>query len=156
MSQDSSSSNDDGGVVEGNIGEPSALQKHVMFFDINKDGVVYPWETFKGFRAIGCGIPLSVLAALFINLGLSSKTRSEKGFSLSFPIEVKNIKKAKHTSDSGIYDTEGRFVASKFEEIFKKHARTNPDALTSKELNDLLTANRQPKDYAGWYLYQSN
>ncbi|XP_027153669.1 probable peroxygenase 4 [Coffea eugenioides] len=134
--------------VEGH--EPSALQKHVMFFDINKDGVVYPWETFQGFRAIGCGILLSTFASVFINAGLSRKTRPGKGFSPKFPIEIKNIKRAKHGSDSGVYDTEGRFVPSKFEELFRKHAKTNANALTSDELKNLLKANREPKDYKGW------
>ncbi|KAI9169514.1 hypothetical protein LWI28_013420 [Acer negundo] len=126
------------------------LQKHVAFFDRNKDGLVYPWETFQGFRAIGAGMLLSTVASLFINMGLSSKTRPGKWPSLLFPIEVKNIPKAKHTSDSGVYDSEGRFVPSKFEEIFKKHAHTHSDALTSDELSGMLKANREPKDYGGW------
>ncbi|QCD89598.1 Caleosin-related [Vigna unguiculata] len=66
------------------------------------------------------------------------------------PIEVKNIQKAKHGSDSSVYDSEGRFVPSKFEEIFRKHARTHPDALTSDELREMLKANREAKDYSGW------
>ncbi|CAK9150322.1 unnamed protein product [Ilex paraguariensis] len=70
--------------------------------------------------------------------------------SLLFPIEVKNIQKAKHGSDSGVYDTEGRFVPSKFEEIFSKHAHNNSDALTSDELMGMLKANRVPKDFGGW------
>lgn len=45
-----------------------------------------------------------------------------------------------------------RFVPSKFEEIFKKHARTNPNALTSGEVDELLRDNREPKDYSGWYV----
>ncbi|KAM7270431.1 hypothetical protein ACFE04_029645 [Oxalis oulophora] len=69
---------------------------------------------------------------------------------MSFPIEIKNIQKAKHGSDSGVYDTEGRFVPSKFEEIFIKHARTHGSALTSDELMEMLKSKREPKDYQGW------
>ncbi|XXG51159.1 hypothetical protein AAC387_Pa02g4993 [Persea americana] len=131
-------------------GEQSALQKHVAFFDRNKDGIVYPSETFKGFRAIGCGVILSTAASLFINMGFSSSTlpKGKKAFP-RFPIYVENIHKAKHGSDSGVYDTQGRFVPSKFEDIFCKHAHSNKDSLTSQELNEMLKANRTPKDNAG-------
>ncbi|CAN6550070.1 unnamed protein product [Malus baccata var. baccata] len=130
--------------------EQDVLQRHVAFFDRNHDGIVYPWETFQGFRAIGCGILLSTASAFLINAALSQKTRQGKFPSLLFPIEVKNIHKAKHGSDSGVYDTEGRFVPLKFEEIFAKHAHTHPNSLTSDELMGMLKANRVPKDYAGW------
>ncbi|MQL75509.1 hypothetical protein Taro_007876 [Colocasia esculenta] len=131
--------------------EMSPLQKHVAFFDRNKDGRIYPWETFQGFRAIGAGIGLSTVAALFINGFLGPKTRPGKFPSLLFPIYVNRIHKGKHGSDSGVYDEEGRFVPEKFEEIFKKHAHTHHDALTSNELMELLRANREPKNYAGWF-----
>ncbi|KAI6677180.1 hypothetical protein NL676_037976 [Syzygium grande] len=228
-SPSSSSDSDDGRNVEkydpAMPHDQSVLQKHVAFFDRNHDGLVYPWETFRGFRSIGAGLPLSTVAAAFINMALSQKTRplashgggtrsptsdagrfglntyilrsalktpgrgirpapvrspqfmrrveEEEGRkfettlnlprglardpnrlgeipSLLFPIEVKNIHKAKHGSDSGVYDSEGRFVPSKFEEIFGKHARTHEDALTSDELQEMLKSNRQPKDYRGW------
>lgn len=129
--------------------EPTPLQKHVMFFDIDKNGIIYPWETYQGFRKIGSGIFLSIFASFFINFGLSRKTRPGKGPSLLFPIEVKNIKLGKHTSDSGAYDSEGRFVQEKFEEIFKKHAHSNQNALTAQELDELLKANKQPNDTRG-------
>ncbi|XP_026380615.1 probable peroxygenase 4 [Papaver somniferum] len=133
-----------------NDNNQSVLQKHVAFFDRNKDGVIYPWETFQGFRAIGCGLGLSTLASIFINMGLSGKTRPGKFPNPLFPIVVQNIAKSKHTSDSGVYDTEGRFVASRFEELFQKHSKTNANALTEDELSELLKANRVPKDYGGW------
>lgn len=79
-------------------------------------------------------------------------TMQGKPFDLRFPIEVKNIQMSKHTSDSGVYDKEGRFNASKFEEIFSKHARGNANALTSDELSTFLKSNREPKDYRGWYV----
>ncbi|RAL47819.1 unnamed protein product [Cuscuta campestris] len=153
MAAGDSSSSSNNTVYHDGTGESrelTPLQKHVIFFDINRDGIIYPWETYQGFRKIGCGVPLSIIAAVFINLGLSKKTRPGKWPSLLFPIEVENIKLAKHTSDSGIYDSEGRFVLSKFEEIFKKHARSSANGLTSKELDEFLKANRQPKDYKGW------
>ncbi|KAF5750123.1 hypothetical protein HS088_TW03G00455 [Tripterygium wilfordii] len=136
--------------IEYTSSDENVLQKHVAFFDRNHDGLIYPWETYEGFRAIGCGVLLSTVASIFINVGLSHKTRPGKFPSPLFPIEVKNIQRGKHGSDSGVYDTEGRFVPLKFEEIFIKHARTHPDALTSDELEQMLKYNREPKDYGGW------
>ncbi|RDX72562.1 putative peroxygenase 4, partial [Mucuna pruriens] len=127
----------------------NVLQKHAAFFDKNQDGVIYPWETFQGLREIGSGILSSIGLCLFINLALSQSTRPGKFPSLLFPIEIKNIQLGKHGSDTGVYDTEGRFVPSKFEEIFTKHAHTHPNALTYNELNEMLKANRQPKDLKG-------
>ncbi|XP_073033142.1 probable peroxygenase 4 [Primulina eburnea] len=128
----------------------NVLQRHVTFFDKNHDGIIYPAETFQGFQAIGSGILLSYIAAIFINVGLSGKTRPGKPFSKDFPIEIKNINFAKHSSDSGVFDKDGRFIESKFEEIFTNNAHTRPDALTSDELEGFLKSNRQPKDYGGW------
>ena len=54
--------------------ELTPLQKHVAFFDRNKDGVIHPSETYEGFRAIGCGVALSAFSAVFINGLLGPKT----------------------------------------------------------------------------------
>ncbi|KAI4357577.1 hypothetical protein L6164_001516 [Bauhinia variegata] len=130
--------------------DQNVLQKHAAFFDKNQDGVIYPWETFRGLREIGCGIPLSTAVAIFINLGLTGATRPGKFPSPLLPIEIRNIQLGKHGSDTDVYDKEGRFVPSKFEEIFSKHARTHPNALTSDELNEMIKSNREPIDLKGW------
>ncbi|KAE9605300.1 putative plant seed peroxygenase [Lupinus albus] len=71
-----STKNLEGTIVESPVAPAqNALQKHVAFFDRNHDGIIYPWETFQGFRAIGFGIFLSTAAANFINTRLSLKTR---------------------------------------------------------------------------------
>ncbi|XP_072055454.1 probable peroxygenase 5 isoform X2 [Arachis hypogaea] len=103
----------------------------------------------KGLREIGVGILLSIGGTLFINVFLSRITRPGKFPSPLLPIEVKNIQLGKHGSDTGVYDTEGRFVPSKFEKIFIKHAHTHPNALTYDELKEMIKANRQPKDLKG-------
>ncbi|XP_077230981.1 peroxygenase-like [Tasmannia lanceolata] len=128
----------------------SALQQHVAFFDRNKDGLIYPWETYQGFRAIGCGFRKSLSAALLINLAFSYITLPGRIPSLLFPIYIRNIHKLKHGSDTETYDTQGRFDQSKFDAIFSKYATTNPNALTSQELSRMLKANRKSSDSFGW------
>ncbi|RLN12657.1 putative peroxygenase 5 [Panicum miliaceum] len=160
-------------------GELAPLQRHVAFFDVTRTASSTPPRHTKpalsicvhaapaaGFRAIGAGVPLSAFSALFINGLLGPKTipENEKAPAFKLPIYVKNIQKGKHGSDSGVYDANGAvnkrfeetagtnegFVPEKFEAIFKKHAHTRPDALTGKELQELLKANREPKDFKGW------
>ncbi|CAN1826350.1 Probable peroxygenase 4 [Linum perenne] len=132
-----------------------------MFFDRNKDGVIYPWETFQGksinvFVQLGQGFyyqqeaQYSSTLASAARLDLYVLLSPGKFPSPLFPIEIKNIQRGKHGSDSGAYDSQGRFVPEKFEEIFAKHAKTNRHALTSEELGEMLKSNREPKNYSGW------
>ncbi|KAK3150907.1 hypothetical protein QOZ80_3AG0239260 [Eleusine coracana subsp. coracana] len=128
----------------------SVLQQHAAFFDRNGDGVIYPWETFKGLRAIGCSFPKSLFFAFFINLALSYPTQSGWLPSPLLSIHIKNIHKGKHGSDSETYDTEGRFDPSKFDAVFSKYGRTVQNALTKDELNFMLKSNRNMYDFIGW------
>ncbi|XP_038985559.1 probable peroxygenase 5 [Phoenix dactylifera] len=148
------------GQGQNNGTDMTPLQKHVSFFDRNKDGVIYPTETYEGFRAIGCSIPLSAMSAPLIHAFLSPKTNNGSLPAITLPIIVANIAKGKHESDTGAYDTTGMFVPEKFEEIFRSmHMHTNPNALTSDELKEMLKANQQPNDQwvtsiSGSYAYR--
>ncbi|WVZ56045.1 hypothetical protein U9M48_006631 [Paspalum notatum var. saurae] len=128
----------------------SVLQQHAAFFDRNGDGVIYPWETFQGLRAIGCGLPVSFVASILINLFLSYPTQPGCLPSPLLSIHINNIHKGKHGSDSETYDTEGRFDPSKFDAIFSKYSRTHPNALTRAELSSMLKGNRNMYDFIGW------
>ncbi|MCL7032452.1 hypothetical protein MKW94_015055 [Papaver nudicaule] len=132
------------------INNQTVLQKHASFFDRNKDGVIYPWETFQALRAIGLGVGMSAFAAAIINMGMSGKTRPGKCPNLLFPIEIKNIIKAKRKADTGIYDAEGNFDAAKFEEIFVKHSSSGT-ALTEDELLGLMKPRTGLRDYFEWF-----
>ncbi|XP_078160418.1 putative peroxygenase 4 isoform X3 [Carex rostrata] len=128
----------------------TALQMHVAFFDRDNDGIIYIEETYQGLRALGVDAALAVAGSLFVNGGLNSPTRPPgTGTSPSLPIYISNISKGKHGSDTDAYDSDGKFVPEKFEQIFTKYAKTNPNALSSQELDDMLQANQEPGDVKG-------
>uniref|UniRef100_A0ACD5V8S5 Uncharacterized protein n=1 Tax=Avena sativa TaxID=4498 RepID=A0ACD5V8S5_AVESA len=132
------------------IANMTALQKHASFFDRNKDGIITPSESFEGYVAIGCDVEFSRETASSVHAALGPKTSPVDAPLPHINIYIDQIHKAMHGSDTGAYDANGRFVPPKFEEIFIKHAKVRPDALTSLEVEELILANRDPLDPQSW------
>ena len=51
------------------------LQQHILFWDRDGDGMIFPWDTYNGFRELGFNIIFSILATLIINGNFSYPTR---------------------------------------------------------------------------------
>lgn len=73
------------------------LQQHVLFWDRDNDGVIWPWNTYSGFRELGFNIFFSLLAVAIINLNFSYPTRLAHSYLPDpfFRVYVSSIHKAK-------------------------------------------------------------
>ena len=121
----------------------TTLQRHVSFFDDNGDRSVDVAECTRGLKALGLPVGLAEAAALAIVAPLSIQTH---GSLLAMSVDIDNIHKGKHDSDTGILDRRGRLNAKRFDKVFG--ARTAVDrngdrAFTATDFTEMISANRQ-------------
>ncbi|CAG8771457.1 423_t:CDS:2, partial [Dentiscutata erythropus] len=131
-----------------NVNNRTVLQQHVDFFDEDGDGVIRPFDTLRGFNIL-----LSIIGMTFIHISLSYVTQSSWIPFLGnpfFKIYVDRIHKAKHGSDSETFDSEGRFVPEKFEEMFSKYDREGKGGLSFSDIRRLIHGNANALDPFGW------
>ncbi|RPA85679.1 Caleosin-domain-containing protein [Ascobolus immersus RN42] len=129
----------------------TVMQQHIDFFDPDQDGIIWPLDTFRGFRQLGSGYIISILAMLIIHANLSYPT--VKGFLPDpfFRIWIERIHKCKHGSDTGTYDTEGRFSPQHFEDFFAKYSGSaNKDGLSAYDIWNGIKGQRLVMDPFGW------
>ncbi|KAL9116975.1 MAG: hypothetical protein Q9187_006493 [Circinaria calcarea] len=132
--------------------EYSVLQQHVLFWDRDNDGIIRPWDTYVGFRELGFSIVFSLIAVILMNGSFSYPSRLAHSYlpDPMFRIYVSSIHKVKHGSDTGIYDSEGRFRPQMFEDLFAKYDRDSTGGLSPAELFDLIHGDRVAADPYGW------
>jgi len=121
----------------------TALQRHASFFDDNGDRAIDVAECTRGLKALGLPFGVAEVAALAIVAPLSVQTR---GSLLALSIDIENIQKGKHDSDTGILDKRGRFNARRFEKVFGACStvdRNGDKAFTATELTKMIIANRE-------------
>ncbi|KAK6073500.1 caleosin domain-containing protein [Seiridium cupressi] len=129
--------------------DKTVLQQHCEFFDFDKDGIIWPQDTFLGFHKLGFGIFLSLAAVFIIHANFSYPTVSGWLPDPFFRVFLQRVHKDKHGSDTGTYDTEGRFIPQKFEDIFTKYAG-GKDYVTFSDIVRLHKGQRLIMDPIGW------
>ncbi|KAI0661087.1 Caleosin-domain-containing protein [Cubamyces menziesii] len=127
----------------------TVLQQHCDFFDTDNDGIIWPIDTYRGFYALGFGFLLSLLSVFIVHLSFSYPTCPSILPDPFFRLYLANIHKAKHGSDTGTYDNEGRFVPQKFEDFFNKYSN-GKNGVTATDLWEALKGQRVIMDPIGW------
>ncbi|KAL8724944.1 MAG: hypothetical protein Q9181_006604 [Wetmoreana brouardii] len=142
----------------------TALQLHVAFWDTNNDSIITPYEIYNGFRALGFSIIFS-LGGLLIPIFFSYPTTLGHSWLPDplFRIYTDSIHKAKHGSDTGIYDSDGHLRLRLFDEMFDKMDSRSANkrgcggqedgkdgSLGVGDLIRLHARNRVAADPAGW------
>ncbi|KAK6614806.1 hypothetical protein H4I96_01127 [Botrytis cinerea] len=130
----------------------TVLQQHVAFFDADSDGVIYPRDTYNGFRRLGWTPLLAVGTTLLINTVFSYPTLPPGQWfpDFKFRIYTDRIHKDKHGNNSGTFDHEGRFIPQHFEEIFSKYAGRDKQDITKGEIFEYVKSQKNVLDVVGW------
>lgn len=115
---------------------PAPLQKHVMFFDGNQDGVIRVGETRKGLKALGLGGIQAALSAVVIHLGLS---KTWDGF---LKISVDRIAQGKHDSDTDAFDEKGHVDQARVAKIMD-YDKNGSGSVSASELSTMIAANKE-------------
>lgn len=126
----------------------TALQKHVMWFDFDKDGIIWPVDTYVGFRKLGFNPVVSFLAPFVIHPAFSW---SSGGFpDMRFPIYIEGMHRTKHGSDAEVYNSEGNINHENMDRILAKYDPQGRGGLTWEDIKRMIVDNMNVNDPFGW------
>lgn len=120
-----------------NFSSLSPLQKHVAFFDKNEDGILTVSETAQGLQELGQGKIQSWFSASVIHLGLAPSI-NDSIFKLD--IDMAQINKGKHDSDTDIYLANGELDLNRFDTLFTRFDANRSGSLSVDEVTAMRAA----------------
>ena len=119
--------------------QTTALAKHVGFFDVNGNGKITVSESRERLGELGVDGLSGYAGAAAVNFVIASMVAGYPALT----IDLSQIQKSKHDSDSDVFDKNGEFAAQKFNELFERFDKNGDNALDGDEISDFLTRNRE-------------
>jgi hypothetical protein len=139
-----------GGLQDTSNTRRSALRRHCEFWDNDQDGVIYPWDIFRGFRRLGFNFALCLWAAVTMAFCSSYSTQTSYLPHPFFAIYLDNISRNRHGSTTGAYDLDAELDTRRFDAIFEKYAN-GKNYLTLGTVYDVWSGQCCANDYFGWF-----
>ena len=110
------------------------LEQHCEYFDRDRDGIIWPSDTYHACREWGWTIPLSLFFAGAIHVVQSYGSLPGWLPDPYFRIYTENLYRNKHGSSTETFDSQGRFRPQQFEDFFSKYDRDGKGGLTAREI----------------------
>ncbi|KAE9390754.1 Caleosin-domain-containing protein [Gymnopus androsaceus JB14] len=130
--------------------EDTTMIKHGAFFDSDGDGIIWPIDTFRGFRALGFNFALSLLSAVVI-MTMSYPSWPSWIPDPFFRIDLDRLRRAKHGSDSGAFKRNGQFNDEAFTEFWIRNTVFPHEEITPGQLYNAVASRRLSYDLYGWF-----
>lgn len=108
----------------------TALEQHCLYFDPDRDGIIWPLDTYYVCRDWGWSFPVAFFFAGAIHFVQSYGTVPGILPDPCFRIWISNLYKNKHGSSTMSFDNKGRFHALQFDEFFATHDEDNKGGLS--------------------------
>ncbi|KAF9007881.1 Caleosin [Cyathus striatus] len=129
----------------------TSLQQHVAFFDPDGDGIIWPLDTFRGFRDLKFSLFWTIVATLVIHGGFSYVTWGHIFPDPFFRLKIKNMHRAKHGSDSETYTVTGDFDETRFNYNFDLYTAPPHTHMGFYNGVRMIHGNRNAFDPFGWF-----
>lgn len=126
------------------------LQRHCAFFDLDGDGVVHPWETWRGFRLLGFNWLTSLFGVIVIHLSFSYLTQDSWTPDPLFSIHLRNIHRCVHGSDTGTYSNDGTLRMERAQQLLARFDVDRRGGLTLWQGWQMTEQHRDAYDPVGW------
>jgi len=127
----------------------TVLEQHCEFFDPDRDGIIWPADTYYACRSWGWAVPLSLFFAAAIHVVQSYGSLPGVLPDPFFRIHIRNLYMSKHGSSSLVIDYEGCFQPQQFEDFFSKFDVNGKGGLTAWEIWRALRRQAFALDFFG-------
>ena len=125
------------------------LEQHCEFFDPDRDGIIWPADTYYACRSWGWAMPLSLFFAAAIHVVQSYGSLPGVLPDPFFRIHIRNLHMCKHGSSSLVIDYKGCFRPQQFEDFFSKFDESGKGGLTAGEIWRALRCQAFALDFFG-------
>ncbi|EDU42298.1 caleosin domain containing protein [Pyrenophora tritici-repentis] len=128
----------------------TALHNHCTFWSRTHPSIIYPWDIYTGFHALGFHPLLCIWAAITMSLCSSYATQPTYMPHPFFAINLDNIAASRHGSTTGVYDLDAELDLRRLDKVFNKYAGGRP-YLTGSELYAVWKGQCCANDWFGWF-----